>query len=59
MQSNLLERVNTQNLQSSVQASWQFQLLVQDGYQQIGRYGDPNLRFHRIAVMARVTKNAS
>ena len=48
MQSNLLERVNAQNLQSSVQASGQFQLLVQDGHQQICRHGDPNLRFHRI-----------
>ena len=46
MQSNLLERVNAQNLQSSVQASGQFQFLVQDGHQQICRHGDPNLRFH-------------
>jgi hypothetical protein len=35
MQSNLLERVNAQNLQSSVEASGHFQLLVQDSYQQI------------------------
>ena len=35
MQSNLLERMNAQNLQSSVEASGQFQLLVQYGYQQI------------------------
>ena len=32
MQRNLLERMNAQNLQSSVQASGQFQLLVQDGW---------------------------
>jgi hypothetical protein len=48
MQTNLLERVNTQNLQSPVQASGRFQLLVQDGYKQICRHGDPNLGFHRI-----------
>jgi hypothetical protein len=40
--------MNAQNLQSSVEASWQFQLLVQDGYQQICRHGDPNLGFHCI-----------
>ena len=46
MQSNLLERMNAQNLQSSVKASGQFQLLVQDGYQQICRHSDPNLSFY-------------
>ena len=46
MQSNLLERMNAQNLQSSVEASGQFQLLVQDGYQQICCHSDPNLSFH-------------
>jgi len=48
MQSNLLEWVNAQNLQSSVEASWQFKLLVQDGYQQVCRHSDPNLRFHPV-----------
>ena len=48
MQSNLLERMNAQNLQSSVEASGQFQLLVQYGYQQICRHSDSNLSFHRV-----------
>jgi len=48
MQSNLLERMNAQNLQRSVEASGQFQLLVQYGYQQICRHSDPNLSFHRV-----------
>ena len=46
MQSNLLERMNAQNLQSSVEASGQLQLLVQDGHQQVCRHSYPNLRFH-------------
>jgi hypothetical protein len=40
--------VNAQNLQSSVEAFGQFQLLVQDGSQQICRHGDPNLGFRCI-----------
>jgi hypothetical protein len=46
MQSNLLERMNAQNLQSSEEASGQFQILVQDGYQQVCRHSYQNLRFH-------------
>jgi hypothetical protein len=53
MQSNLLERMNAQNLQSSVEASEQFQFLLQDGYQQICRHSDPNLSFYHVEARYR------
>jgi hypothetical protein len=42
--------VNAQNLQSSVEASGQFKLLVQDGYQQICRNSYPNLSVYRVVA---------
>ena len=54
MQSNLLERMNAQNLQSSVEASGQFELLVQDRNEQIGRHRDPDLRFYSIRTRAEI-----
>ena len=58
MQRNLLKRVNAQNLQSSVEASRQFEFLVPDRFEQIGRHRDPDLRFHSIRTRAEVMLEA-
>lgn len=54
MQSDLLKRVNTQNLQGSAEASGQFEFFVQDRHHQVGRHRDPDLRFHRIRTRAEI-----
>jgi hypothetical protein len=67
MQSNFLERMNAQNLQSSVEAYGQFQLLVQDGYQQIClvMYQIKNLReikeagYNLCSIASAVLKNSN
>ena len=67
MQSNILERMNAQNLQSSVEASEQFQLLVQYGYQQICLVMNQieNLRenkangYHPCSIASAVPKNSN
>ena len=50
MQRHFLKRVNTQELQSSVQVSGQVELLVEDGDDQIYGYRDPDLSFHRVGA---------
>ncbi len=55
MQSNLLERVNAQNLESSMEASGHFQFLLQDRHQQVCRHCCPDLGFHRIRACSIVT----
>lgn len=52
MQSNLLERMEARNLRSSAEASRQFELLVQDRHEQIGRHRDLGLRLHSIRTQA-------
>ena len=46
MQKDLSKRVNTQNLQSSVQRSGQLEFLVQDGNEHIDAHSDPDLSLH-------------
>ena len=50
MERCFLKRMNAQKLQSSVQRSRQFQLLVRDGHQQVNRHRNPDLGLHRVGT---------
>jgi hypothetical protein len=50
--------MHTQNLQGSVEASGQFEFLGQCRHEQIGRYRDPDLRFHNIRTRAEIMLEA-
>src|SRR5689334_18735455 len=50
MNRHFLKRVNTQQLQSSVQGSGQTQLLVSDSHDQINGDGNPDLCLHRVGA---------
>src|ERR671924_2378976 len=52
MERHFLERVNAQNLQSSVQSSRQVEFLVEDCHYDVDGYRDPDLRLHRIRAVA-------
>lgn len=52
MDRHFLERMNAQDLHSSVQSAGQLQLLVQDGNDQVDAHRNPYLALHRIDAVA-------
>ena len=50
MDRHFFKRMNAQKLKSSVQASRQVQLLVEDCDHQVNSHGNPDLRLHRIGT---------
>ena len=52
IQSEFFKRTNAQKLQSSVEDTGQFHLIVYDRDHQIGGHCDPYLRLHRVGTGA-------
>jgi hypothetical protein len=58
MDRHLLKGMNTQKLESSVESTREFELLVKDGHHEVNGHCNPDLGLHRIGTGAEVVFDA-
>ena len=54
MDRSFLKRMNTQELESSVEFAWELELLVEDGHHEVDGHRNPDLGLHCIGAGAEV-----
>ena len=58
MDRNFLKRMNTQELESSVESAGELELLVKDGHHEVNGHRNPYLGLHRIGAGTEVVFDA-